>query len=1153
MSSRLKPASLRAPVTALATSWNLVLAGEGPYLRVWKYEHHTSPLLVHPIFEAQAIHGIATRTINVTDAVLVVWGGREIRVLHLKHEVNATAPDELSISIVASATAPDWILDLTLACGKEHSEGTTQVVLLTAHNALLTLDVNFNPASQHQVTPLRQITTGSRCILYAAHILRTGDDCFLVASGTAFGEIIVWSVESISSEDVTVRLCHVFTGHEGSIFGVQISHELSLNPKISPQRLLASCSDDRTIRIWNLSGIGDKAISNDPSRTLDALRDRETGFGANIEDINAVPDDRNRCIATAFGHLSRIWLVRFLDHRSSNSQSRIRLISAGEDASCQLWQLEAKSIEGKYAAVLEHLSTSRLHSGKNIWSISVLETKMISGSRDSNNVIVISGGADAAVVSRSFQATESLSEVEEVLTESVKPSAILDEEWTVPQALIAANSCSESRQRSPEQHNPASFFRAYSFISENEVLATTSKGHILKASIEPGKSLRWSLLQQLHDLEKFALCTSSITAQMAFIASGSGQIYCFQNQTALLTPLVRVDGKVAAIFARDNAFDVETAPREISLLITTVGTTFARRLVVDVPSTNASPVVTKADRITLEQGFTVTAYVHESPEDSNDGRFILGSREGAISLWDLNLESSHATLTMRHVHRNESVTALEWASESEGNLLFSVGRDGTCCVHRIDFFRRTFVTVHRSNLPFGPNIEGLSLDKTTGDVIAYGFHGKKFTAQSLNDEQELITIECGGAHRLWAYNSPRNIDTSNSGGTLIWTKASKLRICAKPRASYKELQHGGHGREIKACDVFSHGSSKLIATGAEDTDIKLFIPTQGGEAKHLVGFKCIRTVRKHVTGIQNLKWSKDGSFLFSSGGCEEFFVWRFHNVDVLRIGVVCEAVCPTISDVSDLRITDFDILEGHSDEDAESYKFTIAMTFSDSTIRIYDYTSTTASKKFALQSTGTYTTACLTKIAFLSPTTFVTASTNGHIAYWTLCNTVPSDAPPALVYSTHHRIHQSTIKSLAHIALTDGTSLIVTTGDDNALGLTLCSWSATTEIPSFSTLLIPRAHAAAINDCALLDSQSGVFAVTVSNDQRLKMWSIKVDLDKKGTDRLDACLVEDVPSAVADASSLCVYPDSGELQQEGVLLRVLVCGVGMEEWKFNTV
>jgi WD40 repeat protein len=143
------------------------------------------------------------------------------------------------------------------------------------------------------------------------------------------------------------------------------------------------------------------------------------------------------------------------------------------------------------------------------------------------------------------------------------------------------------------------------------------------------------------------------------------------------------------------------------------------------------------------------------------------------------------------------------------------------------------------------------------------------------------------------------------------------------------LRSGGHGREIKAVAArpqtnHSHvlnNSCALIATGAEDTDIRIFQYNQNE-------LLCRATLRKHTTGIQHLQWSDNGEYLFSSAGSEEFYIWRIRTLDaVVDIGVVCKYVYSPESEFSDLRIMSFDVTQSGT-------SYTIAMVFSDSSIKV---------------------------------------------------------------------------------------------------------------------------------------------------------------------------------------------------------------------------
>jgi WD40 repeat protein len=245
---------------------------------------------------------------------------------------------------------------------------------------------------------------------------------------------------------------------------------------------------------------------------------------------------------------------------------------------------------------------------------------------------------------------------------------------------------------------------------------------------------------------------------------------------------------------------------------------------------------------------------------------IVGFRRGSIALYDVHKdeEGADAATLLRIIekaHGGEAVTSLIWRPSSGGFIhghLFSAGRDGRLIVHQLDSSAHIVELVHDLALPFGPNIEGLYFQDD--HLFIHGFSSKKWYLYDVTNEEEVMSIDTGGAHRSWAFRPHSSV-----GGTLVWTRASSMHICSQNRSNHTVIRRGGHGREIKAVAITSDIDSRprqLIATGAEDTDIKIF---------HYVEeeLTCRRTIRKHTTGIQHLQWSQEGDYLFSSGGCEE--------------------------------------------------------------------------------------------------------------------------------------------------------------------------------------------------------------------------------------------------------------------------------------------
>lgn len=315
---------------------------------------------------------------------------------------------------------------------------------------------------------------------------------------------------------------------------------------------------------------------------------------------------------------------------------------------------------------------------------------------------------------------------------------------------------------------------------------------------------------------------------------------------------------------------------------------------------------------------------------------IIGFRNGALAVYHLshNVALGSPELTKSDVHGRETVSAmktipLQHPSGTPSSIYFvSAGRDGKYAVHKLQLTKQLFTmgttcqvqessaqmslqTVHTCNLPFGPNIEGISFDGESQELLVWGFCGKLFVVWNDSLKVEVTSVECGGAHRNWAYLPLKN---TKGGGNLVWTKASSLNIFLQSQPSHKVLRYGGHGREIKAISLsppikgYNGPSSQYLATGAEDTTIRVFKSTREDEL-YAKDDQRPTVLSDHTTGIQKLRWSSDGRFLFSAAGREEFFVWQMQVVPCFGLGAFCLSKCPPVTDSGDLRIMDFDIID----------------------------------------------------------------------------------------------------------------------------------------------------------------------------------------------------------------------------------------------------
>ncbi|KAI9879510.1 MAG: hypothetical protein M1830_008302 [Pleopsidium flavum] len=1244
------------PITAIAfvrlNSQTLLFAGEGPFLRV--FDHPTDKVLIETrVFTSQSIHGIAIGSpiksnTSKQGCNVLIWGGRSIRAIQATSasRERSAGHDGLWLECIGSeAHCSDWILDGAFnTCDlNEDNSFPSQIsaIFVTAHNNLWVWTVQKDQASpiDHHGS-LRYLSAGPRSILDSAHVLWLTATHVLIAAGTCFGEVLLWSSHLRGPTLISSRAGHLhctFTGHEGSVFGVQISPKVQFPGSAHTRRLLASCSDDRTIRVWETPDLDSSVFEAHRGAESDPLKTRETGFCLTYTAVGHT--QAILCLASVWGHASRIWGVNFLPELRGNGPLKhvVDVLSFGEDATAQRWSLsiEMERLRSGQTspgteAQLKHVSSSDFHSGKSIWCSAVL-------AKGESSWVLATGGADGKIVSCEIPRDEDAATYNFTLTEISTPIANTESGRTNRMnehphfgqnlGLHAEDTLCQSPKISPSvlQHHLANLetssskvfctLKSYVFVQEDVFLATTESGLVALGSLHRACStnplctsenlntkasahVTWTVLQEIDNLKSYSLLASVPQAGMAFLGGAHGTVYWYDHPSGNIQPMVVLGTKISGLFAqyiRQDPVGAAKNAESVVLVAALLGSLTAyswfisRRQVQD----DEGPIeISKSWALELPPAFVVTS----SHFLLSANLLILGARNGALAVYDLSSPGQTKTglypeACFRYVQEVDAVTVILTVPDPEVNNkpmtthILTAGRNGTYSIHRLSFQQdvepRTQMyleTVHLSTPSFGPNIEGAQFHPISGNLILWGFHGKDFVVWNDTTQSETMTIDCGGAHRSWAY-----LSNKDEGGSLIWTKASKLNLHRQWQPSHQVVKEGGHGREIKALaissplDAWGPVQTKLIITGAEDTTLRLFAyeedPTLLGGSR----FRCFGVFRKHTTGVQHLQWCGSAGFLFSSGGAEELFVWRVRKVCGFGVGMICEAKCSAMGKLSDLRVMSFHVLDILDKKAATSLEacFLICVVFSNSTIRVYLYSSSIMMKKFDLLLSGTYGTCCLTQAhCFVSSQDvyIATAGTDGYIAFWNLTEDLRKHGvivangqaqlysqlevpfPETANWQTRTLVHQSAVKCMTLVQVPGDGNLIVTGGDDNALAFTCVKPLGTvpTEGPQCSTLLIPKAHASAITAITFVgfaSIRSGpshhLRFATSSNDQRLKLWSAYLDLSKQGVNGLEITKDANVYTSVADVSSMDLLTDKSKKQ------KVFVCGVGVDVWSVN--
>lgn len=1167
----LSPEASRLPVTALhVLQCDLkvfILVGQGPWLRV--YDQAGTQNVNELIFEAQPIQGIevisehAPRTLSLRFNI-VVWGGRWVRygALNIGSSMDQPSLSKPTVFFNPKFDAQDWVLKVGILQGNALSSSqasATSTFMLTSHNTLLEVSlkelVDSGQTSHDAVLKIQ----GPQSFLYSGDIKIVNANHIIIASGTVFGEIITWTCQRANLSTPWVSITrHRYSGHRGSIFGVNISQELALNGNFT--RLMASCSDDRTIRVWDISDC-DQSTPFLDSKSLPVL----TGFGntGHREDLQ---------LAATWGHASRIWDIIFDIRQTVSGQDEVFLLSRGEDASCQLWSLKIGiDAQANQPFVLAPLMQDRHHNGKNIWSFAQI--------RIESSMRVYTGGADGQLVLRTVSDAE---------TASLHTSKSFKEITSSGRAL-----------------------RLYTLLTHEECLATTEYGELFLLSTKGGPNpLNWSKI--LDSNFKMSMITCHLRRRkLVILGRQNGSLAILQLSDYQLIPLsTLLHGAISWIHAVHQPDPAEGLP---TCMIACLANRQA--FILWLPETAPSEI--EAAPLTLPETFTITASCYEPVTKV----LVLGSRTGALALYfDISKSSELAASSscFRRVHGEDCITSIKILGtkyEAETGVngtihILTTGRDGCYAVHRINWDSATgvnqphFSTLHLSSPLFGPNIEGsyftsngIGPDTKAIDLILYGFRSTSFVVWNETQQCTLFSVDCGGSHRTWSYSDSSNRaeskETTDQGPalrevvrTFVWTQAGNFNWRTLRGSNHSFIVKGGHGREIKAiagCSGLYQCKSQnlpIVATGAEDTNIQLFA-LSAGQLKRNTVFQSLSVLKGHTAGLQHLSFSPSGRYLFSSAGCEEFYVWKLtFDVPCIDVGVVLQDQMPKEDEDSDARIMSFDLKDISDESPAGAHHETaylIAIAYSNGKAKIVRYTPASKRRqgRFETLREIQYGSFCLMQVSFLSshvrtsPGRFdshtLAAGTNGflNISTFNLADSRQVQAPIEV-----HRVHQSSILSMDTVSLAHGSWLTATGGDDNSLGLTIISRPATSLAPNATatrSLCIPNAHAAALTalKIASVKRTAGQFnlrIISVGNDQRVKVWEAEVSdyfLDDTKDKLMDGFKMKKRGAAwtsVADVSAIELVegPEEEVLHENGHQIlftkkcRIMIVGVGME-------
>jgi WD40 repeat protein len=277
-------------------------------------------------------------------------------------------------------------------------------------------------------------------------------------------------------------------------------------------------------------------------------------------------------------------------------------------------------------------------------------------------------------------------------------------------------------------------------------------------------------------------------------------------------------------------------------------------------------------RFDLPLEFFVTSIYYD------DGILVAGSRKGSVALFGplRTPEKNAPFLIHSNLHKTDAVTSLLLRKEASSQILYSLGRDGF--IRKSIFNGNTLCPNFEQRLTKGWLEHFLVI---SDKIHICGFFDQKLFVYDLEQNCEILSIRCGGGHRVW------DVLPLMDGKILVGYYKNKCIYNAKSNSAGGEsFLDPYHCNETRAVKIAQFKSTKdcIVSAGEDgvlsvhDWNLKLLLSYRISDAS----IKCLTICGDYIlTGgsEQQLKlWKIDETGLHFIGGSE-----RIHENMEVRV------------------------------------------------------------------------------------------------------------------------------------------------------------------------------------------------------------------------------------------------------------------------------
>ncbi len=1007
------------------------------------------------IFDSHSIHGIKIQGNNV-----IIFGNRSLAFYKI---VQSEQKYALQQAFNLEHNFDDYILDVSLIADTHNA---IQYVLVGfAHNFIDIYSYNYLMECLTRPKELSRVQCPENsCVLFSLSFslvqfnsLNNEENiCIRIASGTAFGKIVLWQF-ILNVVDITMVECninHYLVDHEGVVFNIRWSNDCTK---------IASVSDDRTVRVFDTTlGIQIYVGWGHISRVWDVIFIENSkkcnsliataGEDGTIRLWNYTAKDENGCIVTMKGYSTDAWRI------SSYMKGEV-LITGGNDGAIKSWPLS-------------HHFESSSENKDSIFKSAIIPPWPVSTGRNtgvcsirvchSGNWIIVATNAGNIWLIDARNVNESR-EIEFKWINLLDLGLTIVSADVIFQSTIFHNSpitqeLSDSNETALVLYIIVSYFKPAGEASIIAIYHDNINGFTTKYTTWKASDMRIINIWCLHDYNDF-------NGTKYFLSSST------QGECKLWSVGETMDQSVALFHANCGTFNKQFATSSMLLKF-----------------------------------------------NSHELQLFIGDCKGGITIFYLicNGKIEYEVEKISYIpkmHTKEPVSYLKSLECNDPTGFISVGHDGILNIFTLNKDKEWSRINTHSCLPIKSITNAFY---SNGSLYVCGYHGNLFIIQDVTKAYQLFCVN-GGSWKRPHYLRILDSDSAIPKVMFVMSTAGKDNTSVMQYVSTTDISvdmtipiHLGHcflSRVGYCATIITRNSQKYIVIGGEEGLIKIVTGKTKDQKSKVLHSLSMPNGASSRTLANSYSAACDTGILISGGSKLMYSIWLYHN-GIPDIGYLDNIFCCVASGTTWTKATqDHRIL---SISTVSLYNGLFLIFFCDSrgivSINIFDPCDNTITSKEELE-LDDHPVLCSNIILLKESDEDIVAilglfgDTSGNV-FITLSgdrNGINGDSQLLFRYNAHTAGANAICSTVQQIAPNQWHLLLCSGGDDQAICVLSCiilmTGKNTYDIQLLALHRYESLSGSAIKGVKFFSKNETLFLCNVGYDRRLYFWSVQAYVD----------------------------------------------------------